>query len=85
MPRGWPPLDPREVIQILEALGFLYTKTEGGHAFYVATRNNERFKVTVDAHLGQFGPDLLRSMCKHAGVNRETFYGATRKTRKKIR
>lgn len=85
MPRGWPPLDAREVVEILTALGFAYTRSAGGHDFYEAVRKGTKYKVTVDPHVAPFGPYLLQSMCSQAGCSRKEFYGATRKTAKKIR
>ena len=35
MPRGWPPLDLRELLGILFSLGLTYSTSTGGHDFYV--------------------------------------------------
>ena len=40
--------------------------------------------VTVDASVSSFGIDLMKSMIRQSGYARETFYGATKKTKKKI-
>lgn len=84
MPRGWPPLEHRDVIAILTALGFTYKNSKGGHDFYVATRNGNKCKVTVDPKCAPFSEYLLQSMCRQAGSNRTEFYGATQATAVKI-
>lgn len=85
MPRGWPPLELREVLDILQALGFTYQNSRGGHDFYIAERGGQKRKVTVDPKCAPFSVYLLKSMCKQAGCNRGEFYGATERTAKKIR
>lgn len=85
MPRGWPPLDHRDVLAILAALGFTYSHTRGGHDFYKATRNKQAATVTVSSHIKEFSADLLKYMCDQALSDRKEFYGATERTAKKIR
>lgn len=84
MPRGWPPLELREVLAILSALEFEYSGSRGGHDFYVGVRNGQRCKVTVDPKYAPFDAYLLQSMCKQAGCNRNEFYGATSASAAKI-
>ena len=48
MPRGWPPLELREVKTILTALGLQYSHSSGGHDFWKGVRNGVPRKVTVD-------------------------------------
>lgn len=84
MPRGWPPLELREVVAILQSLGLTYNKSRGGHDFYVGTHNGQKRKVTVDPKCAPFDEFLLQSMCKQAGSNRNEFYGATTGTAAKI-
>jgi predicted RNA binding protein YcfA (HicA-like mRNA interferase family) len=85
MPRGWPPLELREVLAILTALGFSYSHSKGGHDFYKRTRNGKPCSVTVDPKCAPFSVDLLQFMCKQAGSTRKEFYGATKATAAKIR
>jgi len=84
MARGWPPLKKRQVIEILTALGFVYSHTKGGHEFYKATVDGLKCSVTVSTHIADFSEDLLQFMCKQACSNRKAFYGATPGTRAKI-
>jgi len=84
MPRGWPPLELREVRAILTALGFAYSHSEGGHDFWKGIRNNRHCKVTVDPKCAPFSVDLLQFMCKQAHSSRTEFYDATPSTAKKI-
>ena len=84
MPRRYPPLKLREVIEILHALGFREERSVGSHHRYTTTRGGHVFEVTVD-HAGQdFDAFLIKSMMTQAGCTRATFYGATKATAKKI-
>ena len=78
MPRGWPPLELRHVLEILRNLGLTYTGSKGGHDFYEGVHNGQKRKVTVDPKVAPFGADLLKSMCKQAGCARQEFYGASK-------
>lgn len=84
MPKKYPPLTDREVIHILMALGFVYSHSEGGHDFYKANHSGQNWKVTVDPKQSPFNDFLLKSMIRQAGFPRRAFYGATKKTAKKI-
>ena len=85
MPRGWPPLELREVIAILSALEIRYASSSGGHDFYKGVRKGQAVSVTVAAHSAPFGSDLIKFMADQARCDRNEFYGATKKTAKKIR
>ena len=84
MPRGWPPLELREVEAILTVLGLSYSHSNGGHDFWKGVRNGVPCKVTVDPKCAPFSPYLLQCMCKQADSKRKEFYGATPETSKKI-
>jgi hypothetical protein len=83
--RGWPPLELRELLDILAALGLSYSHSRGGHDYYKGVRNGEACTVTVASHSAPFGIDLIKFMCDQARSNRKEFYGATERTAKKIR
>jgi len=85
MPRGWPPLELREVTAILTALGFVYAKSEGGHDFWKGFRGGRGRKVTVDPKEAPFDVFLLQSMCKQAGCTKDEFYGAIPSAAAKIK
>jgi len=78
--KKYPTLTPDEVIKILAAKGFLYTGTEGSHRQY---EKGSR-KVTVDVAMRDYGIDLMQSMIRQSGMDREEFYCATKATAKKI-
>jgi len=84
MPRGWPPLEVREVEAILRALNFSYSHTSGGHYFWKGVRGGQNCTVTVDSHLAPFGAYLVRMMASQARCSRHEFYGATPGTAAKI-
>lgn len=82
MSKKYRPLEYREVVTGLKALGFEMrpSKTGGSHEQWVKdVRHNgqtHRYKVTVDRHHAPFHRDLLKSMIRQAGVKREVFYRA---------
>lgn len=80
MPKKYPPLTPREVIEILKAQGFQLKETEGSHAQY---EKGSR-KVTVDMAVKEFDPFLLQSMIRQSGLDRDSFYSSTKAAAKKI-
>lgn len=84
--RSYPPLTPGEVVSILVRLGFIEVRCDGSHRQFekAATSTMTRRLVTVDASVSSFGIDLMKSMIRQSGYARETFYGATKKTKKKI-
>lgn len=85
--RKYPPLTPNEVVSIVKALAFTFKRQDGSHAHYelAAADGQERKLVTVDMSVSSFGDYLLKSMIRQSGFSREAFYGATEKTKKKIR
>ena len=84
MPKKYPPLTASEVTAILSALGFSYDHSSGGHDFYKASHSGKSWTVTVDSKCSPFNDFLLKSMISQCGYDRKQFYGATKKTAKKI-
>jgi predicted RNA binding protein YcfA (HicA-like mRNA interferase family) len=84
--RKYPPLSPSEVTAILQALGFQLKRQRGSHQHYegLAEDATTRAIVTVDLSVDEFWEDLMKSMVRQSGWSRERFYGATKKTGKKI-
>lgn len=84
MPRGWPPLELREVEAILTVLGLQRAGSRGGHFFWKGKRHGQACSVTVDPKAAPFRADLLQFMCKQARSNRKEFYGAVASAAAKI-
>lgn len=84
MPKKYPPLTPREVIQILKALEFDHKRTTGDHEHYEKRHSGKRHLVTVDTGANQFDAHYLKSIISQSGYSRNQFYGATPRTAKKI-
>jgi len=84
MPKKYPPLTASEVVAILRALGFLYSHSSGGHAFYKKTHSDKAYTVTVDEKLSPFDDFILKSMISQSGYSRNEFYAATKRTAKKV-
>lgn len=84
--RKYPPLTPSEVAAIVCALGFRFNRQEGSHAHYerAAADGLPRKIVTIDTAIATFSQELIKSMIRQSGFDREQFYGATKKTAKKI-
>lgn len=82
----YPSLTPSEVESILQALGFHFKRQDGSHAQWerLAEGLRQRAIVTVDRAEKEFLDYLMKSMIRQSGFTREQFYGATKKTAKKI-
>lgn len=81
MPKKYPSLKPKEVIQCLKALGFVYTKSEGDHDYY------EKPDKIVQVDMGEkegFASPGMQIIINNSGYSREIFYRATKSTAKKI-
>lgn len=69
------PLDCKQVKAALKALGFEpRPRTGTSHEKWVKTTSAGRWVVTVDCPKQPFGPDLVSSMAKQAGVSKKEFY-----------
>ena len=68
---GIPVLKPREVIAILEALGFLEVRQRGPHKQF---RHPDGRSTTVPFHAGRdLSPILLRQITKDIGLTLDEF------------
>jgi predicted RNA binding protein YcfA (HicA-like mRNA interferase family) len=64
-----PVLKPREIISILEALGFVAVRQRGSHK---QLRHHDGRSTTVPAHQGRdISPILLRQIAKDIGLTVE--------------
>lgn len=73
MSRRKRPLEAREVKAALRALGFRFREQKGSHEQWVCDGPPFR-KVTVDCPKAPFGPFLVQSMARQAGVSVDRFY-----------
>jgi predicted RNA binding protein YcfA (HicA-like mRNA interferase family) len=79
MSGAFPPLSCKDVKRILKALGFSARPSKGtSHEQWVKYSSDGKLlgKVTVDCPKQPFGPDLVSSMAKQAGVSKRDFYAA---------
>ena len=66
-----PVLKPREVIRILENLGFVEVRQRGSHCQF---RHADGRGTTVPFHAGRdISPPLLRQIAKDIGMNAQEF------------
>ena len=84
--RKYPPLKVSEAESILIALGFAEKHCVGSHSQWErpAQDDRERAIVTVDQSIDEFDERLIKSMIRQSRCSREEFYGATKRTAKKI-
>lgn len=71
-----PPITCSDLKVILRHLGFTQRPSRSGtsHEQWVATINGVFRKVTVDCPKAPFSPELLSSMARQAGINRNQLY-----------
>jgi predicted RNA binding protein YcfA (HicA-like mRNA interferase family) len=66
-----PVLSPREVIAVLQALGFVEVRQRGSHKQF---RHEDGRATTVPVHGSwDISPSLLRQIIKDVGITREEF------------
>ncbi len=83
MPRSWPPLTVKEVCDCLKALGWVHDHDESTHQIWVNVKTHQI--VPIDTKWSPVaGPMLKHIVTEQVRVPRETFYGATHATAKKI-
>jgi predicted RNA binding protein YcfA (HicA-like mRNA interferase family) len=91
VPKKYPPLEHREVIEILLALGFHYDATDGSHEQYEGSIDGKKRKVTVVTNIKTFDDRDIKSFISQAfgcmiitKKDVKRFYGATKNTVKKV-
>ncbi|MCW5962393.1 MAG: type II toxin-antitoxin system HicA family toxin [Bryobacterales bacterium] len=73
-----PVLKPREVVALLEFLGFNEVRQRGSHKQF---RHRDGRGTTVPFHSGRdISPTLLRKIAKDIGMTAEQFVGSHRST-----
>lgn len=65
-----PVLKPKEVIAILQTLGFVMVRQKGSHQQF---RHNDGRATTVPVHPRDISPLLLRQICKDIGLTTDEF------------
>jgi len=75
--RKYPLLKPREVISLIEDLGFVFKRQVGSHRHYEkpASEGRERAVVTVDMSVDQFWEQMMKNMIGQSKHTRDEFYG----------
>lgn len=83
MPKQYPPLTPKQVIEILISRGFTRIR-HGNHEDYVGIIKGISRIVPVKTNVDTFDAFLIKSMISQSGLIREEFYGSTKTTAVKI-
>jgi len=74
-----PRVTPREVIKVLEKIGFQLIRQSGSHKIY---KNNKGVRITVPYHAGKIlHPKLLKTILKDAELTVEDFKKYSKKER----
>ena len=69
MSQGLPKITAKEIIIILEKLGFYLARQSGSHKIY---KNTEGKRITVPFHAGKIlHPKILKSIMKDANISEE--------------
>lgn len=69
MSQGLPKLTAKEIIFVLEKLGFFLARQSGSHKIF---KNTEGKRATVPFHSGKIlHPKVLKSIMKDADINEE--------------
>ena len=69
MSQGLPKITAKEIIIILEKLGFYLARQSGSHKIY---KNTEGKRATVPFHAGKIlHPKVLKSIMKDANISEE--------------
>ena len=72
MTEHFPSLSARQIVHVLEQLGFLFVRQHGSHAFY---RHPETRRTTsVPMHSGDIKRGVVMGIVKQTGVSREEFF-----------
>jgi len=82
--RKYPPLKPREIINILIARGFSLLRTRGDHQYFGRTVKGKKKMTHVDMGAGEYGSRLIKQVIKQSGMDRKQFYASTKTCAKKI-
>jgi len=83
-PRKYPPLTPREIIEILGARGFTHHHNHGDHQFFIIWIKGKKRISQVDMRRAQYSEYFLKLLIQETGMSREDFYRSTKSTAKKV-
>ncbi len=71
MPNGLPRITAKEIIAVLEKIGFILSRQSGSHKIY---KNQSGKRITVPFHSGKIlHPKVLRNILKDADLSVEKF------------
>lgn len=86
MSSQYPPITPKEAIDIAKAFGWKEhpnpPRTAGDHKYFI----HPDFELPLQIDMGEsdFRETYIKSMMKRMNISREEFYGSTKRTAKKI-
>ena len=79
--KKYPRLTPKEVIDNLIALGFLFARQKGAHKYY---KDQTGHLVNVPMNWDLIDDTGMKSIIKNSGKTRKEFYEATKTSAKKL-
>ncbi|MBP9706777.1 MAG: type II toxin-antitoxin system HicA family toxin [Oligoflexales bacterium] len=71
--KKYPPLKPRQVINVLQKNGFIFKRQIGSHQQYEAFVEGKRRVVTVPDY-SELDKSLLKSIFSQSGLDCKVFY-----------
>lgn len=81
MPKKYPRLTPKEAIDCLKTLGFIFARQKGAHRFY---KDQSGHLVNVPMNWDLIDDTGIKSIIRQSGRSREEFYGATKDSARKL-
>lgn len=82
--RKYPPLEPKEIEDILFARGFLHYKNKGDHRYYFQDVQGEKKIVQIDWGVDMYNSKWIKVVLEQSGLTRKQFYCSTKRAAKKI-
>jgi predicted RNA binding protein YcfA (HicA-like mRNA interferase family) len=82
--RKYPPLEPKEIEDILYSRGFNFHKKNGDHRYYIHEVQGKKKIVQIDWGIDMYNSNWIKTILEQSGLSREQFYCSTKTTAKKI-
>lgn len=82
--RRYPPLKPKEIVDILLSRGYEYDHNQGDHEFYTREVKGKKHMAQVDMKIPEYNSYWIKMVILESGMTRKQFYMSTKKTAKKI-
>ena len=82
--RKYPPLEPREIEQLINARGFAFHHAKGDHKYYIRMVSGTKTMTQIDWGVEVYDTYLIKKVISQTTLTRKQLYASTKKTAKKI-